>query len=265
MDNDDMTVGRVLTRHEILRLINVTNASTLLTACTPNQPRTGSLAGAATPTSLPTNTSTVTTDATVTTQSLVTNCVVRPEMTEGPLFVDVNLNRSDIRLDPSNNKVSEGAVLDLLFQIASLSQTAYTPLPGAQVDIWQCDAFGIYSDTDQLGMQTVGQEFLRGYQITDESGVVRFRTIYPGWYIERTVHIHIKIRTKSGYEFTSQLYFDDALTDRVFARPPYNTEVRRMRNEQDPIYAEGGPMMMLDPQKTADGYAASFGIALDMT
>jgi protocatechuate 3,4-dioxygenase beta subunit len=96
------------------------------------------------------------------------------------------------------------------------------------VDIWHCDAFGVYSDAVDPGFNTVGQKFLHGYQITDNNGSVELTTIYPGWYAGRTVHIHFKVRLFAGttqtYSFTSQLYFDDTFTDQVFAtQAPYNT------------------------------------------
>ena len=88
-------------------------------------------------------------------------------------------------------------------------------MAGAMVDICQCDAIGVYSDVRATNgfFNTGGQRFLRGYQVTDASGVAKFTTVYPGWYQGRSVHIHFKIRTNAGgrnAEFVSQLYFDDA-------------------------------------------------------
>jgi protocatechuate 3,4-dioxygenase beta subunit len=88
------------------------------------------------------------------------------------------------------------------------TNTACAVLPGARVEIWHCDATGLYSDVAQNN--TRNQEFLRGYQIADENGVVNFTTIYPGWYMGRAVHIHFKVRTYSGDtrldEFTSHFF-----------------------------------------------------------
>jgi protocatechuate 3,4-dioxygenase beta subunit len=93
-------------------------------------------------------------------------------------------------------------------------------LPGARIEIWHCDAGGIYSDEAQNNSR--GRKFLRGYQMTDDNGVVNFTTIYPGWYQGRAVHIHFKVRTYSGAtkldEFTSQFYLDDSLTTRCTRR-----------------------------------------------
>jgi protocatechuate 3,4-dioxygenase beta subunit len=143
------------------------------------------------------------------------------------------------------------------------------PLPDAQVDIWQCDALGVYSDVRDPGFNTVGKKFLRGYQVTDARGEAQFLTIYPGWYPGRTVHIHFKIRTVPvtgrRFEFTSQLYFSDELTDRVHAAPPYSRNgPRTTRNRHDGIFWRGGNQLMLNPSATADGYTATFVVALQL-
>src|SRR5688500_17132943 len=160
-------------------------------------------------------------------------CVVTPAQTEGPYFVDEKLQRADVRIDPSTGKTSAGVPLRLQLDVARVDGTSCAAVAGAMVDIWQCDALGIYSDVkDFQGLfDTRGQKFLRGYQTTGKDGSARFTTIYPGWYAGRAVHIHFKIRLPAGqqraYEFTSQLYFDEALTDSVHARPPYNSKARR--------------------------------------
>lgn len=254
MHNDDIPVGRVLTRREVLALMGATGATALLSACGLGGPNREER-------SAPDLSALESTNA-----NLPTGCVVRPELTEGPVFVEEDLNRSDIRIDPSNDVMTAGVILDLAFNISQLSDNACVPLSGIKVDIWHCDSEGIYSDTDELGMDTVGQKFLRGYQISDENGSVQFRTIYPGWYAGRAVHIHFKMRTDEGYEFTSQLFFDDALTDEVFANAPYNTRGERsLRNDDDNIFGGSGNLMMLDLTPTADGYSATFDIALDMS
>jgi protocatechuate 3,4-dioxygenase beta subunit len=157
---------------------------------------------------------------------------------EGPYFVDERLNRSDIRSDPTDGRVKPGTPLALTLLISRLGIGDCQPLPGAQVDIWHCDAQGVYSDVQDQEFNTIGQKFLRGYQITDARGEARFVTLYPGWYPGRTVHIHFKIRTtpvaKRSFEFTSQLYFDDGLTDRVHTATPYvENGPRTARNQHD--------------------------------
>ncbi|WHZ24781.1 MAG: Putative dioxygenase [Nitrospira sp.] len=197
------------------------------------------------------------------------SCVVRPEQTEGPYFVDERLNRSDIRSDPSGGHITPGTMLTLTVLASRLGAGDCRPLEGAQVDIWHCNALGIYSDVNDPSFKTLGQKFLRGYQITDAKGEARFVTIYPGWYEGRTVHIHVKIRTepqaKRSHEFTSQMYFDDGLTDRVHADALYAERgPRDARNQDDRIFRRGGDRLMLAPTATADGYAATFAIGLHL-
>jgi protocatechuate 3,4-dioxygenase beta subunit len=195
------------------------------------------------------------------------SCVVRPEQTEGPYFVDEHLNRSDIRTDPTDGQVKPGTPLALTLLVSRLNAGDCQPLPGAQVDIWHCDALGVYSDVQDPSFNTIGRKFLRGYQVTDARGEARCVTVYPGWYPGRTIHIHFKVRTapaaQRSFEFTSQLYFDDGLTDRVHAEAPYASNGQRTaRNQHDWIYRRGGDRLMLAPAAAADGYAASFAIGL---
>jgi len=202
-------------------------------------------------------------------------CVVRPEQTEGPYFLDERLERSDIRTDADDHtgrSLVLGVPLSLLFRVSRVEGATCAPLPGAVVDLWQCDAFGFYSGfRDRNGhFDTRGRTFLRGYQVTDAGGQARFTTIYPGWYPGRTVHIHFKVRTpgdgRSAHEHTSQLYFDDELTDRVHARTPYAERGQRnRRNDRDGIYRRGGDRLLLDLTEDGEGYATTFDIGLELS
>jgi protocatechuate 3,4-dioxygenase beta subunit len=194
--------------------------------------------------------------------------VVKPQLTEGPYFVDEGLQRSDIRADPSTGAQSAGLPLRIGFQVSRSSSGTCAPLAGAQVDIWHCDALGVYSDVRVGGFDTVGRKFLRGYQVTDASGLASFTTVYPGWYSGRAVHVHFKIRTSPGaargYEFTSQLFFDEALTDLVHAQAPYNQKGRRNTlNSSDGIYRGGGSQLLLPAAAEGSGYGATFALALE--
>jgi protocatechuate 3,4-dioxygenase beta subunit len=181
-------------------------------------------------------------------------CAVRPQQTEGPFFIDDKLNRSDIRGEPGRGEVKAGAILELAFAVSRFNGGACAPLGGAQVDVWQCDALGAYSDG--------AQKFLRGYQVTDETGAARFVTIYPGAYGGRAVHVHFKIRTAQRQEFTSQIYFDEAVTDRVYALPPYGRSGRRLSNDGDGLFRSGGRQLLVTPVASGAGYATTFEIAL---
>ncbi|MEX2125288.1 MAG: intradiol ring-cleavage dioxygenase [Woeseia sp.] len=243
MTHDDAPVGRLLSRRDVSTLLGAVGG-VLLTGIGVH----------------PTRAFAETRDAL---------CIVRPEQTEGPYFVDERLHRSDIRSDPADGQTRAGMPLVLTLRISRLSDGNCEPLADARVDLWHCDALGVYSDVQDPGFNTVGQKFLRGHQITDAAGEVRFVTVYPGWYPGRTVHIHFKIRTepaaRRGLEFTSQLYFDDALTDLVHAAAPYEAKGRRTRrNQDDGIFRRGGEQLVLAPLQKAEGYEASFAVGLQV-
>src|SRR5437762_9664676 len=200
----------------------------------------------------------------------VPTCVVTPAETEGPYFVDERLNRADIRIDPSDGSVRPGVPLSLTFNVAAVG-TSCTALAGAQVDVWHCDAAGVYSDVS--AESSVGKRYLRGYQTTDSSGTVTFSTIFPGWYHGRAVHIHFKIRNYSGsqktFEFTSQIFFDDAISDEVYKQSPYSSRgARDTRNATDMVYASNhnsGASLVANLSQSAAGYRATFGIGLRLS
>ena len=187
-------------------------------------------------------------------------CIATPEQTEGPFFVDTRLERSDVRSDSAGGPTRVGTPLALDLTVSRIGAGGCAPLAGAIVDIWHCDADGVYSGTRG------SERFLRGYQISDADGRVRFVTIYPGWYSGRAVHIHFKVRTNRGdraTEFTSQLYFDDRLTDRVHERPPYAGPASgRTRNGDDALFRAGGRSLIVDARQDGEGYAAAYDVGL---
>jgi protocatechuate 3,4-dioxygenase beta subunit len=270
MHKDDRPVGRLLSRREFLALFGTALLAGCLpeTAATP-QPATdvpASQPATDAPTSAPATAASI--PATPTTVA-VPACVVRPEMTEGPYFVDEMLDRSDIRSDPGDGSLREGLPLQLTFVVSQVGSGSCTALEGAMVDVWHCDALGVYSGVSDPGFDTSESNFLRGYQVTAADGVASFTTIYPGWYPGRTVHIHFKIRgntaTGQAYEFTSQLFFDDTLSDQVFAQEPYAGRGERSpRNEGDGIYRNGGEQLTLQLTSVEQGYAATFPIGLQL-
>jgi protocatechuate 3,4-dioxygenase beta subunit len=197
-------------------------------------------------------------------------CVIKPEQTEGPYFVDEKLLRSDLRLDPTDGSVRNGLPLRLNLRLSALTTNTCRPLAGVVVDVWHNDAHGEYSGVRDRKYDNRGKKFLRGYQLSDATGLVSFATIYPGWYPGRTVHIHFKVRTspaaERGEEFTSQLYFDDAITDEVHAAPDYSADGQRStRNKDDRIFRRGGEQLMLRLRQRAAGYEADFELGLVST
>ncbi len=238
-EKDDQETGRFLTRREVFAALGGLAGAGLIGSVAQSSSKMPALPG----------------------------CIGRPEQTEGPYYLETKLNRSDIRSDPSDGSLSEGIPLHLEFHVSQLSAGRCAPLPGAVVDVWHCDARGIYSGVRDPFFNTVGKKFLRGYQITDNSGTARFQTIFPGWYPGRTVHIHFKIRTNAsgpkGSEFTSQLYFEDSVVDQIYTRDPYAGRGRRMmRNQDDGIFRAGGDQLILALEKTGDAYTSKFEIGL---
>jgi protocatechuate 3,4-dioxygenase beta subunit len=244
MDNDDLPKGRILTRREALALLGAGGAVLL------GGGHLRTYAAEAKP-------------------EMKAACVVKPEQTEGPYFMEAKLNRSDIRADPLDGQRREGAPLSLTLRVATIAAGSCSPITGAVVDLWQCDAAGAYSDMRDARFNTVGKRFLRGYQLTDGEGRAHFTTIYPGWYPGRAVHVHFKVRVKGeakNHEFVSQLYFDDALTERVHAQAPYSAHPgRRTRNSEDGLYRSGGRQLTLAVTEGKDGYAASFDVGMKLT
>lgn len=198
-------------------------------------------------------------------------CELTAALTEGPFFVDERLNRSDIRSDPTTGALSDGAALDLAFTVMRNVNGTCSPLTGAYVDVWHCDADGVYSDVGGAG---AGERFLRGYQITDGAGAARFTTIYPGWYAGRAVHVHFKVRLFAGstasYEFTSQLFFDEAVTSAAHALAPYSARgTRDTLNADDGIYnglsSAEKSVLTLRPAQSASGYAGALELVVRTT
>lgn len=291
-DNDDMPVGRILNRRELLALVGAAGIVTLV-GCgggSSTTSTTGATGTTSTTTSGVTSTgaasetgsggTTTTSGGSGTTSSGSMNVVVTPAVTEGPFFVDENLNRSNLVTGTTRASVINGLPLILNVGAYTITNNVATPLSGAHIDIWHADAIGTYSDESNGGIQsenTKGQTWLRGYQVTDANGAVSVTTIYPGWYQGRAIHIHFKVRTydASGnktHEFTSQFFIDDTLSDTVLANAPYNTRgTRQVRNANDSVYSAketdgttvGSHLMLtLTKNSSGSGYTGTFSIGL---
>ena len=189
-------------------------------------------------------------------------CLLTPQAAEGPYYFDPRLERIDIRED------REGVPLDLALQIVGAGDC--NPISGARVDIWHCDATGHYSGYGGQGDErssTAGETFLRGTQFADAGGVVRFRTIYPGWYRGRTTHIHFKAFFADDTLATGQIYFQDTLSDRIFAEAaPYNLRsfARQTWNTDDGVFARSGagPESHVAVAETPDGLQGSLVVGV---
>jgi protocatechuate 3,4-dioxygenase beta subunit len=190
-------------------------------------------------------------------QAADATCVMTPAKTEGPYFVDEKLNRSDIRAGQA------GVPLTLKMYVFDANNDC-AAVKGATVDIWHADAAGKYSDEAANGTQ--GENWLRGYQTTDANGMVAFTTIYPGWYSGRAVHIHFKVRLPAqSLEFTSQMFFTDAMNSAVFAgNAPYSTRpTPNVTDGQDNILGSDAATLTLNPVSDGKGgLAADFSVGL---
>ena len=166
---------------------------------------------------------------TITFSSETATCRLLPEQTEGPFFIGAPL-RSDIREDRSG--------LPLTLDLQVVQADGCTPVAGAMVEIWHCDAAGRYSgyreDLTRHPFDTMvsigpGAErvppanekrYLRGAQTSDDEGMVRFQTIFPGWYEPRATHIHIKVFEQQQSYLTTQLYFPEELVQEIYRTHP---------------------------------------------
>lgn len=211
--------------------------------------------------------------------SLTTSSVTlqgTPQQTEGPYFVEDMPNRSDIRSDTTNGSVEQGIPLRLVIHVYGVNDGSCVPLKGAKLDIWHANSQGIYSGVKDMG--TAENNFLRGYQVTDNNGTVEFTTIYPGWYEGRAIHIHDKVRIFNGQEkeleWTAQLYFNNSINEQVHEQTPYNSHGPvKTTNEQDMIYtgasADGliqknsGEQLMVNLTKQGASYLGTFNVVLN--
>ena len=173
------------------------------------------------------------------------SCVLTPEQTEGPYFLEGDKVRRNI--------TERRPGVPLTLRLTVLDVSTCKPIRNAAVDIWHCDASGTYS-----GVQGDTGSFLRGIQRTNAKGVAVFQTIYPGWYQGRTVHIHVKVALGGNVVHTGQLYFSDKVTDAVYRRAPYNRRSSRTtRNAADSIYRNGGSRSTLRLVKNGSAYVGS--------
>ena len=175
-------------------------------------------------------------------------CVLTPEQTEGPYYIANEAVRRNI------TEGRQGTPMWLRAFVVNASTCK--PIKGAAVDIWHADAGGVYSG---FGQGAGSRTFMRGIQRTNAKGLALFRTVYPGWYQGRTVHIHVKVHLGGNVLHTGQLYFPDTVTDAVYRKAPYAGRPNRdVRNADDSIYRNGGKKSQVKISKNSAGvYVAS--------
>jgi protocatechuate 3,4-dioxygenase beta subunit len=171
------------------------------------------------------------------------SCVLTPEQTEGPYYIGNEKLRRNI---------TEGRPgTPLLLRAFVVDASTCKAIKNAAVDIWHADAAGVYSG---FGDGAASRTFMRGIQRTNAKGLALFRTVYPGWYQGRTVHIHVKVHLGGNVVHTGQLYFPDSVTNVVFRKAPYNSRPNRTtRNAADAIYRNGGKKSQVSVRRNSAG------------
>jgi protocatechuate 3,4-dioxygenase beta subunit len=183
-------------------------------------------------------------------------CVLTPELTEGPYYVTGEKLRRDI---------TEGKPgTPLALNLTVLSASSCKPVKNASVDIWHCDALGVYSGAIA---DNAGTNFLRGVQKTSANGVATFKTLYPGWYQGRAVHIHVKVHIGGNVVHTGQLFFPAAVTNAVYRAAPYKSHgtTPDTLNADDSIFRNGGSKGMLALKKGGSGYVGSISMGVHLS
>jgi protocatechuate 3,4-dioxygenase beta subunit len=218
--------------------------------------------------SSPTTASSTTTTGTTTTTggtSSTASCVVTPEETAGPYPDRTGMisNSSFFRQDITEGR--SGLPLTLALTIVNVRQDC-AAVTNANVEVWQCDATGNYSEYAQPGYDGTGQTFLRGVQAADSSGRVTFRTIYPGWYVGRATHIHVQIFINGAVIKTTQIAFPESVSSSVYRTGVYASKGQNSTsNASDNVFSDGtqSELAALSGDTTA-GYIASLTIGVSV-
>ena len=289
--NEDVRLSRLMvSRRRALGLGGTLSLGGLLAACGGSNDSTpassGSTSGAALASAVPT---TVPGTDVVALLDKARTCTMAREGTQGPYWFDVDSIRSDIRED------RPGTVLNLALRVQDVSACSgggtAAPVANSVVEIWHCDAGGLYAGFesgsrgggvgapgrapqgsgetsngsyslgDSEGTTTDDGTYLRGAQVADTKGIVQFRTIYPGWYRGRTVHIHLKVHRDKKTVLTTQLYMDEAVNAEVLAASPYSDHTGRdVFNDGDSIYDDTG---LLTISRQGDSYLGVLNLGID--
>lgn len=188
-------------------------------------------------------------------------CAIVPEVTEGPYYFDPALERKDI------TEGRPGIPTRVRLQVVDAS---CVPMPGARVDIWHCDATGVYSgyagQGDDGSVDTTGETFMRGTQFADANGIAEFETVYPSWYSGRTTHIHFKIFLDETNILTGQIFFPDALSEYIYLNvAPYNDRARTRDtlNSNDSIAAQSTRAAFAFIKELEEEYLVAMIIGVD--
>ena len=246
---DDVQLG-MLRRSRVLKMLAAFGSS-ILAGC----------GGGGSSSTVPTTAATTTATTTTTSSS----CAETVEGEIGPYFADdsaAGFNRSNILTNIDGTSAQAGIPLTLNVQVYD-SEKSCAAVAGAQVDIWQCNAEGVYSD--ESSESTTGTSWLRGYQLTSASGVVTFTTIVPGWYAGRTTHIHLRVRSAYSEASSTNDGTIDAINSSVAPYSQHGTDPTTNANDHVYTPETKGTTLLSIAGDTASGYTATFSVGLPIT
>ncbi len=289
--DDGVRRSRLLvSRRRALSLGGTIGLGALLAACGRDSASSGAATRGAAPPLTPTTTAP---DDVIAALDAARTCTTFPEQTQGPYWFDVDSIRSDIRED------RPGALLQLALRVQDVSSCSSggraTPVASCVVEVWHCDAGGLYSgfesgsigsggappgapsrrgagsgqvsdgsyaSGDQEAPTTDDGTYLRGAQVADGNGIVQFTTVFPGWYRGRTPHIHLKVHLNRESVLTSQVYMEDEVANEVYAAAPYGSRTgRRTRNSDDGFFSDDG---VLTVRRQQNGYLGLINLGVDV-
>ncbi|HTI59528.1 intradiol ring-cleavage dioxygenase [Mucilaginibacter sp.] len=220
-----------------------------------------------------TSTSTTTGTTSTTTTSTSGSCIVTATEVEGPYpypggELTNPLERSDV-----TEGTQTGVPLSLTFIVVDAGNNCNV-VSDARVDIWHCNKDGYYSgyanQSGILGAKSyVGSTFLRGYQLTDSTGLAKFTTIYPGWYSGRATHIHIEVYVNGVMKKTTQICFSEATNNTVYGSSLYSAHgSNTTTNEADSIFGDSLTDLANETVSltgsVSEGYTGSYTIGINL-
>ena len=195
------------------------------------------------------------------------SCAASPTETSGPYPYDLSGNSAIFRTDITEGKT--GIPLSLTLTIVN-SNNSCAAISGARVDIWHCDKDGYYSEYNEPGYlgteDNTGKTFLRGIQLSDANGQVKFTTIYPGWYTGRVTHIHVEVFVNSVLKLTTQLAFPDTLNTKIYATSLYSAHGQNsVTNTSDMVFSDSyNSELVTISGDTTNGYTATFKVGVPL-
>ncbi|PYR63184.1 MAG: intradiol ring-cleavage dioxygenase [Acidobacteria bacterium] len=191
------------------------------------------------------------------------SCAVTPSETEGPYPDKTGMINNSAFFRRDITEGTSGLPLTLTLTIVNVNSSC-AAVSGANVEIWQCDAAGRYSEYSQPGYDGSAQTFLRGIQTTDPNGQVTFTTIYPGWYAGRATHIHVDVFRSGALVKTTQIAFPESISAAVYATGVYASKGQNSTtNSSDNVFSDGTTNELATVTgNTTSGYTATLTIGI---